>query len=197
MVLELVDEFHPILKQKMETFDFKNPPCDPIELANNLIETMHHHKGLGLSANQCGLPYNVFALWSGDPLVCFNPRIVDETTERIVLDEGCLTYPHMFLKIKRAKVIKVRFQNVHGDVYNEKFIGMTARTFQHELDHLQGKTFLSRASPIHIQRARNQQKHLLRSAKRGELSFKEMKDLEYDQYNIIDRKKDEQEIQIQ
>ena len=65
MVLELVKDGHRTLLSELEDFDFRNPPTDPIVLANNLIETMKHHKGIGLSANQCGLPYRAFALWSG------------------------------------------------------------------------------------------------------------------------------------
>lgn len=181
MIYDIVPEDHPLLRQKMEPFDFENPPCDPVELANNLIETMHANRGLGLAANQCGLPYRVFALWSTDPLVCFNPRIVDETSEFVQLEEGCLTYPHMFLKIKRPSIIKVRFQNCYNQIYNEKFIGMTSRAFQHELDHLNGVNFLSKANQVHVQRARNQQKQMLRASKRGELIVKPLEDGKYDQ----------------
>ena len=171
MILDIVGEDHPLLRQKLKPFDFNNPPCDPVELANNLIETMYHNKGIGLAANQCGLPYRVFALWSQDPIVCFNPRVVDTTTEYVQLEEGCLTYPHMFLKIKRPKIIKVRFNNCFGDIFTDKFIGMTARVFQHELDHLNGINFLSKSNPIHVQRARNQQKQMMRMIKRGEVTI--------------------------
>lgn len=181
MILELSDENSPLLRTELEKFDFKNPPCDPVQLANDLIETMHYHRGIGLSANQCGLPYNAFALWSEKPLVCFNPRIIDVSEELVQLDEGCLTFPQMFLKIKRPKIIKVRFQNIDGEVENHKFTGMTARAFQHECDHLMGKTFLSRANQVHVQRARNQQKQLMRAAKRGELTFKQFDGKDYEQ----------------
>jgi peptide deformylase len=181
MILDLVDEDHLLLRQKMEPFDLDNPPCDPVQLANSLIETMHHHRGLGLSANQCGLPYRVFALWSQDPIVCFNPRIVDVSNEIVQLEEGCLTYPYMHLKIKRPKMIKVRFNNCFGDIFTDKYTGMTARVFQHELDHLNGEIFLRRANNIHVQRARNNQKHMMRAAKRGELVTKQFDGTQYEQ----------------
>lgn len=187
MILDLVDEQHPLLMTKLSKFDFTNPPCDPVELVNNLIETMVHLKGLGLSANQCGLPYNVFVLWSQRPIECFNPRIVDVSHEIVGLEEGCLTYPHMHVKIKRPKIIKVRYQDAEGQIINDKFTGMTARAFQHEMDHLQGMNFLRRANQVHVQRARNNQKQVLRAAKRGELFAKPM----------FDGKDYEQKIQIQ
>lgn len=187
MIYDLVNEFDPILRETVPAFDFKDPPCDPVELANNLIETMHYHKGLGLAANQCGLNYRAFALWSAEPLVCFNPRIVDQTSEHILLEEGCVTYANMFLKIKRPSIIKVRFQNCYGEVFNEKFIGMTSRVFQHELDHLNGINFLSKANPVHVQRARNQQKQLQRAAKRGEITVKEFNGENYEQTIQVQR----------
>lgn len=172
MLLPLVSSSHPTLLQEVEDFDFANPPVDPIELANNLIETMKHHKGLGLAANQCGLPYRCFALWSAEPLVIFNPRIIDQTGEFIELDEGCLTYPNLFIKIKRPKAIKVRFQDAFGETHTEKFIGMTARGFLHEMDHLDGIVYLKRATVPHLNRAWNQKKKLDRQIKRGEVYYK-------------------------
>jgi len=167
MILELLKPNHPMLRMKLDPFDFNNPPVDPFELSNNLIETMVHNKGLGLSANQCGLPYRVFVMWSSPTKICFNPRLVDQTSEEVLLDEGCLSYPNLLVKIKRSKVIKVRYQDEMGKVQNEKFIGMTARCFLHELDHMDGIVYTSRANPIHLNRARNQQKLVEREIKRN------------------------------
>ena len=167
MILELLKPNHPMLRMKLDPFDFNNPPVDPFELSNNLIETMVHNKGLGLSANQCGLPHRVFVMWSSPTKICFNPRLVDQTSEEVLLDEGCLSYPNLLVKIKRSKVIKVRYQDEMGKVQNEKFIGMTARCFLHELDHMDGIVYTSRANPIHLNRARNQQKLVEREIKRN------------------------------
>lgn len=172
MLLKLVNEDHPLLRKQLEPFDFSNPPTDPIELSNNLIETMIEHRGLGLSANQCGLPYRMFVLWSQNPLACFNPRVVDQTSEFALLEEGCLTFKHLFIKIKRPSGVKVRFENPYGETVTEKFFGMTARCFLHELDHLDGIIFHDRAKGVHLSRALNQQKNLLRALKRGEAFIK-------------------------
>ena len=64
MILDIVSSSHPLLTTKLDKWDFANPPMDANELANNLIETMVDREGLGLSANQCGLPYRVFVMLS-------------------------------------------------------------------------------------------------------------------------------------
>lgn len=172
MILPLVPDGHPLLLKELEDFDFKNPPTNPVELANDLIETMKHYKGLGLSANQCGLPYRAFALWSAEPLVIFNPRVVDQTSEFIELEEGCLTYPNLYIKIKRPKAVKVRFEDPFGETHTEKYVGMTARGFLHEMDHLDGIIYTKRATQMRVNRAWHQKKMLDRQLKRGEIYYK-------------------------
>lgn len=156
-VLKLVDPTHPILHNSVDQFDFLNPPVDPVILANCLIETMNAHNGLGLSANQCGLPYRVFVMRSNPTYVCFNPKIIDVSSEEVMLEEGCLSYPFLYVKIKRPSIIKVRYTNCFGETKTEKFIGMTARCFQHELDHLDGINFTRRANTVHLERAKRSQ----------------------------------------
>jgi len=169
MIYDLVPCDHPILHTPVEKFDFtKEFPIHPIELANNLIETMTHHKGLGLSANQCGLPYRVFVLWSNNPLACFNPRIVDQSSNMVLGEEGCLSFPNLVIPIKRPRSIKVRFQDYTGEMKTEIFNGMTARCFLHELDHLDGIDYTSKANKFHLNRALNKQKLLNRWKKREE-----------------------------
>lgn len=153
MILNLVPKDHSLLRAKLEPFDFTNPPTDPIQLAKDLTETMLSNNGIGISANQCGLPYRVFAMKSNPVFVCYNPKIVDISQEELYLEEGCLTYPNYYVKIKRPKKIKVRFTMPNGQVETRIFDGMTARIFQHELDHLDGVLFMSRATLYHRQQA--------------------------------------------
>ena len=93
VVHALVKDTDPILSQEMPRFDFDNPVVDPIQLAYDLVESMRHHKGIGLSANQIGLPYRVFAMEAVPAIVCFNPKLIDESSEEIMLEEGCLSFP--------------------------------------------------------------------------------------------------------
>ena len=114
--MNLVNANDPILKNKCDNFDFNNPPFDPIQFAENLVKHMYDWNGIGLAANQIGIPYRIFAM-RGQPenFVCFNPRIVQPSEMQIVLDEGCLTYPGLYVKIKRPQHVRVRFQTPNGD----------------------------------------------------------------------------------
>lgn len=169
MILKLVSSDNPILRQKTEPFVFSDAPTDPIQLAKDLYETMVQNKGLGLAAPQVGLPYRAFALYAVPGIVCFNPRIVDKSEEQIVMEEGCLSFPHMVLKIKRPRRIKVRYAEPNGSVETKVLDGMTARCFLHEMDHLDGIVYTSHAHPVHVQRALRQQKNMLRKIKREAL----------------------------
>lgn len=147
-MLSLVDSTNPILTEKTEPFDFENPPIAPEELANMLLTVLAQERGIGLAANQVGLPFSVFAV-HGDPFVLFNPKIVDVSEEQVLLDEACLSFPGLTVKVKRPKSIRVRFTNIKGEVETHKYTGMTARVIQHEIDHLEGKLFYNRASKYH------------------------------------------------
>jgi len=166
VIRELVSRDHPALKQVAEPFDFKNPPTNPMQLAVDLAETMIQNNGLGLAANQIGLPYRAFAINANPVFVCFNPRIVDQTTDTIAMDEGCLSFPNLFLKIKRPRTIKIRFATPTGEVMTRTFDGMTARCFQHELDHLDGIVYTTLVSNYHLERGMNKKKQIDRSLKR-------------------------------
>lgn len=153
MIYDLVKSSDPILRQELKTFDFNSPEIDPVELSNNLIETMHHYKGVGLAANQCGLPYRVFVMKSDPNFVCFNPKIVMPSEEEIVLEEGCLSYPGITVKVKRPKHIRARFTTPSGQTTTKTFTGMSARIFQHEMMHLEGKTFRNFVSRLNLEMA--------------------------------------------
>lgn len=156
---KIVSDDHPLLKQELAEFDFANPPIDPVQLAVDLIDAMHRYNGLGLSANQVGLPYRVFVMKTNPATACFNPRIVDESNDKSSIHEGCLTYPGIIIKnVKRSAHIKVRFQSADGQTHTEKFSGLTARVFLHEYDHMQGVNFFRRASDISRNMASNKWK---------------------------------------
>ncbi len=151
-----------------EIFNFADPPTDPIQLAQDLFETLMSTDYLGLSAPQVGLPYRVFALRTNPGLVCFNPRIVDRSTEELLLDEMSMTHKHLIVPVKRSKKIKVRFYLPNSEVKTEVFDGMTARYFMHHLDYLDGVVYTQRANKLHYERAMRKKKILEREAKRNQ-----------------------------
>jgi peptide deformylase len=144
----LVPDTDPALHTRTEEFDFQNPPIDPVEMAHILAQALIKYKGVGISANQLGLPYRVFAMATNPITVCFNPRLVDVGSEMVTLDEGCLSFPGAFVKIKRHKNIKARYTLPNGETVTNTFTGMTARIFQHEYDHQEGLNFLDLAGPV-------------------------------------------------
>jgi peptide deformylase len=143
-----------VLTTSCKEFDFTNPPFDPIEFSQEFIKFMYDSNGIGLAANQIGVPYRIFAM-RGMPenFVCFNPKIVSVSKEQIVLEEGCLTYPGLYVKIKRPKDIRVRFSTPNGDTLTKMFTGISARIFQHELGHLDGEVFYNKANKFHRDQA--------------------------------------------
>ena len=168
MKLNLVKETDPILFKECNDFDFENPETDPVELAKNLNETMIHHKGLGLSANQVGLPYKVFVVRVEDETPCafFNPRIVDISENKISMQEGCLSFPLLFLKVKRPDSVKVRYEDENGNTMTNTFRGMTARVVLHEYDHLKGQVFTNVAHRFESERALRKRMILRRKLKK-------------------------------
>lgn len=160
MIYDLVESNHPMLKQVQPIFDFTSPPVDPLDLVSNLAETMIRYNGIGIAANQCGLPYRVFVLLADELIPCFNPKIVDFSNESIYLEEGCLSYPGLLVKVKRPKKIKVRYTEPNGNTLTRVFDGMTSRAFQHEISHLNGICHIDEASYIHKEQALKKWKKL-------------------------------------
>lgn len=153
--MNLIPEDSQLLRQPCENFDFDNPPYDPETFAVNLYNTMIRNDGLGLSANQVGFPYRVFAMRTNEenPLVLFNPRIVDVSEKTVSMKEGCLSFPLLFLNVKRPDYVRMRYTMFDGNTTTDIYIGMSARIALHEYDHLEGKVFTSVASSFETQRA--------------------------------------------
>lgn len=166
---DLVPSTDPILREATPRFDFNNPPMDPHELAHILAQTMIKNDGFGLAAPQVGLPYRVFAVMGNPILCCFNPVIVDVSEDTLLMEEGCLSHPNLYVKIRRPQVIRIRYTRPDGVTVTEQYQDLTARVMQHELDHLDGICHLNRANKIHLDQARNKMKKLLRENKKSSI----------------------------
>jgi len=162
----LISPTDSLLATKLERFDFSNPPIDPIELGSDMIKHMRHFNGIGLSANQLGLPYRVFVMEGEPAFVCYNPTITAVSGDPVLLDEGCLSFPGLYIKKKRPPLIRVRFQDPYGNPCVKRFSGMTARIFLHEQEHMDGENFLEGMSQFELERAKERQRKLLRKVKR-------------------------------
>ena len=132
---------------------------DRKELSETMFDTMKKYGGIGLSANQVGLPFNMFVL--GDhpeveknlKMTCFNPIIISSSVEEEVMKEGCLTFPFVFLNITRPRKVVVKYEDENGDLKEGSLDGMISRVFQHEHDHMLGKTFVDGVSKMKLDMA--------------------------------------------
>lgn len=164
---ELVPEDHPILKQKLKEFDFTNPPVNPNEFASSLVETCKKYRGLGLSANQCGFDYRVFVMGQDDNFVAFfNPTVVAESEETVHLIEGCLSFPLLGLRITRPAGVVLEYQDFNGERHVQNFTGISARCVLHELDHMDGILYTTKAKPLALQQGLKKRNKLIKSITR-------------------------------
>jgi len=148
---DLVEPTHPALHKELPEFDFDNSTINPADFASSLVETCKKNNGYGLSANQCGFEHRVFVMGVGDEYVAyFNPKIIS-TEGETHMEEGCLTFPLLLLRVTRPKRVKVEYQDFTGVKREATFDGISARCFLHELDHMNGIVYTSRVKPLAFQ----------------------------------------------
>ena len=127
------------------------------ELFDNLKGTMAATGGIGLSANQVGIPVRAFVMYTNlekkEVTLYLNPKITWESEEQMMFSEGCLSYPFLFLNLKRPRAIKFTYTDIDGNTQEGAFSGLTARIFQHEYDHMEGKNFTMMASKLKLEMA--------------------------------------------
>jgi len=144
--------YHPaeILSREVKTVDLENPGFDPVALKVEMVEFMIANNGIGLSANQIGLDAKVFVM--GDSVenstMCINPTVLQYTEDTVVDVEGCLSFPNVFVKIKRPKEILAQYWDENLKECVVKIEGYSAKCYLHEMDHLLGITFKDRASKL-------------------------------------------------
>jgi peptide deformylase len=132
---------------------------DAQELEKAMCEFMAANHGIGLAANQIGIAKRVFVIGSHNiqgfprPFAVFNPKILDASEETVSDKEGCLSYPGLWLDVKRPAVIRVEYQDSQGNLHEAAMSGLVARCFQHELDHLDGVCFVDKVSRLKLQLA--------------------------------------------
>ena len=121
-------------------------------IAQALVDTMKEHDGIGLAAVQIGMMERVFCYLDDDAKdhenVLFNPKVVSYTGEWTEMDEGCLSFPGLIVKINRPKTITVAYQDKYAKHHEKTVDGMTARIWLHEMDHLEGILFYSLAKSV-------------------------------------------------
>ena len=170
MIYKLLEPEHKLLLHPLPEITAETEPERRQELLDNMVETMKHYGGIGLSANQCGIPIRMFVFGDNENYVpCFNPRIIETAGELIPIEEGCLTYPGLFVKIFRPDMVTATFEDENRELHKETFTGLMARVFLHEMDHMEGIDFTSRAGKMALDIAK-------RKRLRGQRKMKKMQE---------------------
>jgi len=164
----LLMQIAPFMDNTLEHFGFASRKA----LAEVMYDNMAKYGGLGLSANQVGLPYRMFIM-GGHPEIedgkvrcVFNPLINDVSEESVVMKEGCLSFPFLFLGIKRPKWVSVRYTDENGEEIEETLHGMPARMFQHENEHMNGYVFTDLVSKLKLERAEKSKQKMIKEIKK-------------------------------
>ena len=149
--MQIVQYGHPVLS-------WKSKPIQTItdELRSTvsaMFELMYAAKGIGLAANQVGLPYRLFVVnvtanpeEKGEEFVFLNPCI-RRRKGSAEGEEGCLSLPSLYAKVARAEEIVVEAYDLEGEAFEMELDDLPARVVQHETDHLDGVLFVDRLSP--------------------------------------------------
>jgi len=144
----------PKLRQRSE--EIGDIGDDLRQLVADMTETMIAANGAGLAAIQVGVPVRLYLVdghvaggaEDSPPKVFINPEIVELSDESQTGDEGCLSFPDVFVPVKRGMRAKVRARDLDGNVFEVEGEGLYARAMQHEGDHLNGRLLIDQVGPV-------------------------------------------------
>ena len=166
-IYKMVEKGHPILNIKLEKV---SEALDRHEIVEDLLETMRKERGIGLSANQVGIMERVFVMYSDVKekkiMACFDPQITEVSDDTVIMDEGCLSYPGLWLKVERPVWIKATWEDQNGVKDEYKLAGLESRVFQHEYEHMEGTNFTKKVSKLKLKMAQKRVQKQLKKVNR-------------------------------
>lgn len=153
-----------VLSQRAKPIERVEKPVQ--QLADDMLETMYDAPGIGLAANQVGVLDRILVIdteydvddethivRNRKPIVIINPKIISQEGS-IAIEEACLSCPEYAAEVKRAKKIKIEYQDIDGTTRTLSAEDLQAVAIQHEMDHLEGKLFIERLSPFKTESAK-------------------------------------------
>jgi peptide deformylase len=165
--LTLLEENNPQLLEVSEEWNFRIDGS-PEELVRAMSKFMADNGGVGLAAPQVGIKKRIFIMGNFTKLVaCINPKIVSLSEDRKNDLEGCLSFPDLFMKVKRPTTAVVQYHAVSGELVERELTGFECRVFLHEYDHLIGVTFDQRVGNLSFKIAKDKRKKELKKAARA------------------------------
>ena len=165
---ELVEPRHQAL-HTVASIDPFSGDIDWAEREKEMFAVMSENLGIGLAAPQVGSSYKMFVMHHSimGNIGVYKPEILETSEEQVVIEEGCLSFPLLYLHITRPAKIKVRYYKNDGETQVETWMdGMDARCFMHEYEHLQGELFLDLVSEMKLRRAYNKREKLFKKLQR-------------------------------
>jgi len=151
--MKIVQYPHPALRHVAKPL--KAIDAEVRQVAGKMLELMYEAKGLGLAAPQVALPYRMLVMnFAGDAdqkdqeCVAINPVLVEKKDGTEEGSEGCLSFPGLYQKVRRAKTVVVRAYNLEGQLYEMTAKELPARLWQHEIDHLDGTLYIDKMGPL-------------------------------------------------
>lgn len=154
----------PVLREPARAVDSVTEETQ--RLYRDLVDTMYAHSGVGIAAIQIGEPVQMFLVEaavaggneSDDPVAFINPEIVWTSEDKERADEGCLSFPGVFVPIERPARARIRAMNIQGETFELDGEGLLGRAFQHEHDHLTGRLLVDFVGPLKKQMIRKKLK---------------------------------------
>ena len=173
--LTVFGENHPMLSVPIPEYKEAIPNPSIKNLVARLKMTMKLYNGIGLSANQCGIFQRVFVIGTEHfQIACINPKVVAKSEELSRENEGCLSFPGMFMKVERPTWVDAEFYDETGAFKQIRLEGLTAKCYLHELDHMNGVKFIEHVGPLAAQMARQRQGKLIKQIVRIQKNAKKM-----------------------
>ncbi|MCF8231110.1 MAG: peptide deformylase [Bacteroidales bacterium] len=157
MVLPIVAYGHPVLRKRAREVEQNEPKLD--QLIQNMWETMYYSEGVGLAAPQVNQSLRIFII-DATPYsnqiagaenvrhTFINPQIVQREGEVDMMEEGCLSIPHIREEVARKYAISIQYYDADWNFHDEYYSGMLARIIQHEYDHIEGILFTDHLSTM-------------------------------------------------
>lgn len=152
MKMKILKNPNPFLRKK--TVKVKDPLAKDVqEFISNMLETMYANNGVGLAATQVGSELRICVIEAdGQQYVLINPQITAKSKNKIISEEGCLSFPGKYFPISRFSEVQVRYTDEFGKAAKVKGHGLLSRALQHELDHLDGVLIIDRVSKTHLKK---------------------------------------------
>lgn len=165
-ILSIITYPNPLLKK--QSLKVEKVDAEIQKLLDNMVATMYHDRGCGLAAVQVGILKRILVIdlnyqlkenchdhscneshiTNAKPYFIINPEIVDKSKDVELLEQGCLSFPGIYVEVTRPKKVSVKYLDYHGKEQLIEAEGILSHCLQHEIDHLNGVTFIDHVSRL-------------------------------------------------